>query len=246
MNPAVDETPGWSRTRWAVSITIVVATQLALVVGFSNRQPVDRRTTTNTTVNLPTAVPAELQALTDPTLLALGGPRSFSAIWLAPSTLPPVDARWKSAPQWLALETDSLGASFVAFARTNLAPVHGLAFRPPPRTTEPEQPLPLQPLRRASSLEITGALQQRSLLTRPELRSWPATDLLQPSEVRVLVDQRGIVLSAILQTGSGLAAADASAVEQAKQLRFEPDRSEPTFDTLTLGLLRFHWHATPK
>jgi hypothetical protein len=228
-----------------VGISVAVGVQWALIAGFSIRAPLTPRTGPNTRLNLPAAVPAELQALTDPTLLALGGPRSFSAIWMEIPQLPPVDATWKQPPQWLDLDAAALGAAFLEYARSNATPVHGLAFKPPPRAIREASVVTALPLRSASSLQIAGDLGDRKLLADPELPSWPATDLLLPSEVRVVVDSRGIVISAILQSGSGLPQADEFAVKQARQLRFAPLRQgETSIHSLTLGRLLFNWHAT--
>ena len=61
----------------------------------------------------------ELSARVDPTLLALGGPKGFSAIWMQPTNLPPVHEEWQPPPAWLGVETGRLGQAFLEYARTN-------------------------------------------------------------------------------------------------------------------------------
>lgn len=243
MNPPVENSTAWSPTRWTVAIAGAVVVQVVLILGFSLRGPIPQRSGRNTELNLPASVPVELQALTDPTLLALGGARSFGAIWLEPAPLPPLNADWRQAPRWLVLEAGLLGSGFVEYARSNAAPVHGLVFRPPPRDLGTSPTVTPAPVRTASALRVTGRLSDRPLRTAPDLPSWPAPDVLPPSEVRVVVDARGVVISAILQSGSGLAAADQYALQTARQLRFKPLPPGESNGSLTLGQLTFDWRA---
>jgi TonB family protein len=218
--------------------------QVALVFAFSHRGPLRPLQRLNTALVLPRRVAEELQALTDPTLLALGHPRGFSALWLQPTDPPPVEVNWKQPPQWLSLDTNKLGRAFLDHAHSNVTSLHGLVFRAPPPVLPNFPPPAVLPLRTASTLRVTDALTGRALGRRPELPSWPATDLLLPSEVRVVVDGRGLVVSAILESASGSKEADAFAVQAAREVRFAPDPT-PARDTLTLGRLVFEWHAVP-
>lgn len=244
MNVAAESVEPWSRVRWATTITVVVVLHVVLVLAFSNPPPLHRRATLNTEVILPEHVAGELQALTDPTLLALGGPQSFSAIWLETPRLPPVDARWKQTPQWLRLDQGTLGDRFLAFVRSNAASLQDATFK----TTPGLLPVPAQakptPLRAKSTMRVEGDLAHRKLLRKPDLPSWPATDLLLPSEVRVIVDARGLVVSAILLSSSGSKEADQFAMKQAWQMRFSPKPHETETEALTVGQLVFEWHAT--
>lgn len=244
MSAALEGVPSWSRNRWATTITITVTLQFVFVLLLSSRTPFQPRTNTPPGVIVPERVPGELQALTDPTLLALGGSRSFSSLWLQIPPLPTVDADWKETAQWLGLDAATLGENFLAFARSNTASLHELSFKTTPEPLAVSPVAMPKPLRTVSTLEVKGALAQRSLLSEPDLPSWPATDLLLPSEVRVTVDTRGRVISAILQSSSGSNEADQFAVKQARKTRFTaaPPGTDP--DSLTLGQLVFRWHAT--
>lgn len=244
MKAAVEEAEPWSRGRWAMTVSIVVALQLALVLALSRRPDIQPRTGLNTQVILPESVAVELQALTDPMLLAAGGPHSFAAVWLKTPEIPGVDADWEEPPQWLPLDPGLLAREFLEFARSNVASLHGLAFKTKPRVLPSAGLASPAPLRMASTLRVLGALTNRTLLRTPELPSWPATDLLLPSKVRVVVDGRGRIISAILQSSSGSEEADRFAVNQAMQMSFAPASPGIQHQALTLGQLEFQWQAT--
>lgn len=244
MNGGGEGVATWSRSRWAAAIAIAVILQLVMVLALGKRAPIQPRPSLSPEVVLPERLPGELQALTDPTLLALGGPRSFSSLWLQVPPPPTVDADWKETAQWLGLDSGTLGERFLGYARSNALSLHEPSFKPKP------EPLPVsssalpKPLRTVSTLEVRGALAQRSLLSEPGLPSWPATDLLLPSEVRVMVDARGLVISAILQSSSGSKEADQFAVKQARTMRFTAAPRGMNPDSLILGQLVFNWNAT--
>jgi hypothetical protein len=187
----------------------------------------------------------ELQILTDPTLLALGGPHSFSAIWLELPELQPLPTDWEQPPQWLGLQSDALGERFLAFAQSNAGTSAGLAFKTRPQTVPAKPRVIPKPLKTESTLHVTGDLAGRAILSKPNLPSWPAKDFLLPSTVRVVVDARGFVTSAILQSGSGSVTADELAVTLAKQVRLSPVIHTAGIMPLTLGQLLFEWQTKP-
>jgi hypothetical protein len=91
------------------------------------------------------------------------------------------------------------------------------------------------------------------MLAPPALKSWPASDLLTNSEVRVAVDPDGYVMSAVLLSRSGLPEADIKAFELAKSTRFQPLRKRkpgelPAADEgdFDVGTLIFQWHTVPE
>jgi len=246
MNAIADEARPWSRLRWTATISIVVAIQLVLALALSSRPILKPDRRLNTQVILPETVAEELQTLTDPTLLALGGSRSFSAIWLSPPNLPPVLTDWEQAPQWLGLKAKALGGMFLQFAHSNSGSLHGLGFKTDPQTLPTESRTAPKPLRTESTLRAVGALAHRSVVSHPELPSWPAKDLLLPSRVRVVVDHRGFVTSSILQSGSGSIKADRFAVNEALQMRFAPVAHSSGAEPQALGQLVYDWHAIPQ
>jgi hypothetical protein len=247
MSTRVEEFEPWSRVRWASAIGIAVVVQLALVLAFTQRPVGGPRPVDDAQVILPEQVARDLQQLTDPTLFALGGPRNSSATWLELPQLPPVKTDWEQPVQWLGPEPGALGRAFLEFARANASYLQGPAFKTAPKAALPKSLANPKPVRTASQLIVLDDLQGRRLLNAPELPSWTAGDVLLPSNVRVVVDARGRVTSAILLSpGSGSAEADRFAVAQAWQLRFSPVPPGPETQPLTLGRLAFTWHTTPQ
>jgi hypothetical protein len=246
MTAGVEAVPAWSRRRWAAAILFVATIHLLLVLAFSHPPLRQQRVAEATRVILPEGMPPVLQTLTDPTLLALGGQKSFSAIWLEVPELEPVQTRWEKPPQWLGLASEDLGGQFLAFAQSNAVALYGSAFKTRPETV-PESPRAVpEPLRTSSRLQTVGDLAHREVLSAPALPTWPAKNLLVPSRVRVVVNHRGFVTTAILQSGSGSKEADGFAVQQARQVRFAPVRDNANGRQLTLGELVFDWHTEPE
>ncbi|MCU0772635.1 MAG: energy transducer TonB [Verrucomicrobia bacterium] len=236
----------WSRARWTTAVGLTLAIQVGLLLVFSQRGPMQRDRGLNTRLILPQAVVEEWRALNDPTLLALGSAQGFSALWLQPPRLPPLKADWDQPPSWLNLDPDRLAARFLEFARSNASSTPGLTFKVPLQMVPDPGVYEQAPLLTASNLRVTGDLDGRELLRQPELPSWKAVDLLPPSEVRVVVDTRGWVTSAILVSSSGSTEADRFALNAAREVRFAPRRAAATTPALTLGRLVFEWHATPE
>ena len=101
-----------------------------------------------------------------------------------------------------------------------------------------------------STFHIEGNLAQRRLLTTFNLPSWPSPDILTNSVVQLLVDARGLPLSASLLSRSGSKNADQFALDQANAARFAsvvqtgPNRSTNVMDGVTLGEVVFEWHTS--
>jgi hypothetical protein len=244
MPAPAEPTSSWPRSRWLIAITVVCGIQFAMIVLLTLRSPVVSKVEPNTVVTIPGNLSSEIQALTDPTLLALGGTRGFSRIWMDLPELEPVDPTWEQTPDWLAINPQGLGSNFQAFAASTGEPSRGLAFKPEPETLPSAPPRTGPSWPPASRLSITGGLNTRRLLHRPELPSWPAEDLLVPTRVRVVVDARGMVMSTTLQSGSGSTSADQFALKTSRQLRFAPSRSANRERSLAFGELVFQWHTT--
>jgi TonB family protein len=101
-------------------------------------------------------------------------------------------------------------------------------------------------------MRIEGPLAQRRLLTPAVLRGWPNADLLTNTVVNLVVNSEGLIEFAQLSPrGSGLEAADQSALQCAKSLRFSPmprRGSEPPGNRrreVTVGTAVFTWQTLP-
>jgi len=234
-----EHSKGWSRNRWQVIILFVFAAHIALVFLFGEKKPVVSRAVTN----VPTLQLAnegdELLALNDPTLFALPHQRDFaSAAWLKIQTNPPPDFRWTELPRWLPLSADGLGAAFSRWMETNFFASHPLDFKPALMLSTPTPPVePMLP--QNSTMQIEGDLAQRQLPAQISLTNWPFADVLSPCIVQALVDATGNVVSTVILTPSGYAAADQRALAIARTLRFKPSAG------LTIGRITFNWHTVP-
>lgn len=247
MPPQSDVNGSWSKSRWVATVALAITIQFAVVVAFTLRGPIRRTLRPNTQVTLPESLSGELQALTDPTLLALGSAHGFSKTWMDIPTQPRVDSHLEQAPDWLHLDPQGLGTTFQAMAASHSDSERALAFRPAPQRLHGTEAVTTTPLRTTSTLRVKGDVEPRTLPAQPNLPSWPTTDVLQPSRVRVVVDGRGLVVSAILLSSSGLPSADQFALETARGLRFKPIRTrrDPS-GGLSFGEAVFDWHTTFK
>lgn len=242
---AVEDQP-WSRAHWGLAIGIAVAVQLVLTFVFSQRPSSNPRPVAEAHVILPEHVATELQELTDPTLFARGGPRNSSATWLELPLLPPVDTAWEQPPEWLALDAATLGQDFLNLARSKESSPNNPFYKAASKPALASVLASPMPVRTASKLQTVGDVADRLLLSSPELPSWPAKAMLLPSEVRVVVDTRGRVTSAILVSPSGSEKADQFAISEARKMRFAPVSRETGIPAVTLGQLVFRWHTIPE
>jgi hypothetical protein len=208
----------------------------------------------------------EWLALTDPTLFALPRREGFSG--QASRNLPLQQVRplkWSAVPEWLRvpewteeenwlrLPLAQLGTHSNRPAGTNLPMFTQLCALTQPDMALPDLPPWVLPPRR-SQLRIEGELARRRLLVAPALRSWPYTDLLTNSLVRMAVRPEGTPeFFTLLLSGSGLKEADEYALSLARAVRFEPmagsgPGTEPAptpLPQLTWGNLVFEWHTVP-
>jgi hypothetical protein len=242
--PKRDE--GWSRRRWLTLIALVFAAHVGLIFIFGAKKQIVPRAVENVPQLQLADNDNELIALDDPTLFALPNAKDFAAaVWLKPPAIAPPDFRWTEPPRWLALADGKLGATFVQFMQTNRFAALPFDFKPPLQLSQPVSPV--EPaLAQTSTLQITGDLEQRRLLNRLDLPSWPYANVIAPSKVQVLVNAAGDVVSPVLlppdhgfTAADYYAAADQRALELARTARFAPATRA------TFGQLIFNWHTVP-
>ena len=186
---------------------------------------------------------AAFSDMSDPSAFALPSLEGFSrAGWLTYKPVPDEFAEAPAEPKWLQPDPDALGQNLTAYLATNALPPIRIGDESMPRIVG-FQPRPSAELEfPQSELRIAGALTRRRLLTPPELPSWPHTEVLTNSVVRLVVDAEGAPVSAALVSGSGLKEADNYALAASKRLRFRPDRAS---ETITSGTATFRWHTLP-
>jgi TonB family protein len=228
-----------TRGRWLTLIALVFAAHVALLFIFGGRKQIVPRPVTNVPTLKLAADSSELLALNDPTLFALPHPGDFaSAVWLQTAVLKQPSFRWTEPPHWLPLSADELGLVFNQFMQTNLFEGFELQLRPPLKLSTPG--LPIEPvLAQNSTMRVEGSLAQRQLPAQISLTNWPYADVLAPSVVQAVVDAAGNVVSTVLLSPSGYDAADQSALELARAMRFAPS------SRLTIGRMIYNWHTVP-
>ncbi|MCX6896138.1 MAG: energy transducer TonB [Verrucomicrobia bacterium] len=224
MNTAPATLESAPRHRWLLWAGVILAAQIGFIFWLGARHPLAPR---RPNAPPPTALAAnynpELAALSDPTLFVLAHPQGFSgAAWKLIPRVKYVAADWDEPLRWLPLPAEKLGAGFRRFVADNPTPPLALTEKTAPPIPALEFASDFFPLPAKSVLRIEGSLAARPLLAPLELKSWPAADVLAASEVRVLVDAGGYVVSAVLLASCGLSAADQRALELARAARFEP------------------------
>jgi hypothetical protein len=250
-HPPPGQNVGWPRQRLIFFIALALAAHVALIFIFGTR----KETAPCPVVNAPLLQFADSSsesiALDDPTLFALPHANDFgSPIWLKKPVITPPLFSWTEPPRFLPLAGKNLGAVFNQFMQTNPLPQLVLNFKPEPQFSMPDSPgVPSLP--QSSTLQIVGELAKRPLLNHLALPSQPYDNVIQPSQVQVLVDAAGDVLSVVLlpdtdgdiitaSSDSGSDdAADQQAMDLARTLRFAPAPQ------VTLGKIIFNWHTVP-
>ncbi len=263
-DPAGPRAKKWTWMRWTVLLVIVFAAHVALIFMFGERKPKPAPNFEPTpSLTLAGDSTNEWLALNDATLFALPDRNGFAgAEWIA---LPPLSFQrpdWTEPPRWLSeaapLPSAGFGAHFDQLVQTSRLAAAHLDFNQPPSLYVPEMTAPL-PLPANSTMKIEGAVATRQLLTPLKLPAWPASDVIAPSVVQVLVDAAGNVLSAVLlppenyleQSAAPDHDADRWAVAVARAARFAPLthadlglEANPTRH-LDLGQLVFNWQSVP-
>ena len=242
----------WSRRRWVFAIALVFAIQIGALFLLRDRRSLPVRRVVDTSMLGLATEPPELQALNDPTLLALPHREGFSGeAWLKTKPMDFHPADRSEPPRLLAVPGQELGAEFRKFVRSGPPVGFQTLVMPPPEENLPGLP-PVAPLSTGSTLRVEGELRQRRLLSQFELPSMTNADLVLASEVRVVVKPAGDVLSAVLlPKPGGLKEADELALQLARNARFDsiepagPGRQRSPMPESMLGTLIFQWHTLP-
>ena len=249
------EGPGWTPRRWWIAIVLVFSGQLGLIFWLSDTSVVRPRQAARVPmVSLAEKMPADLLALSDPTLFALPRRQGFSGLaWLNIPPAPNRSFEWSEDPAWLKPSVQRLGASLDRAMEADSPDSLPRLSRPIPRLTIGDTLPPLAAPGR-SVLRLEGDLATRKLITPISLPSRPFSDLLANSVVQVVVDEKGWLASVpiLLPPGSGDPHADEEALRWAQDARFEPiastgpNQRNSLTPRLTWGLMVFQWHTLPE
>ncbi len=142
---------------------------------------------------------AGVEGLSSPTLFALPDFNGFSGdAWLKYQPPVPTESTTEEPPTWLAFDTAKLGTTLSAFT-ASVEPAPSRIVDLPPGWVD-NFPVSVVPPAR-SRLVVEGEIARRLKRPLPPLPGWPAADLIAPTEVQVLINEQGRVLSAILLEG---------------------------------------------
>jgi hypothetical protein len=251
MIAAVEETRPWTRGRWWAVISLIFLAQVGIIFWLGDKRPVAPRAAAPAPeIRLGGEQNAELLALEDPTLFALPSRRGFSGrAWLltAPSTN---FFRFEALPFFLTSGSPQFTAIFAAALETNAPGTLESAARTTPAfgIAAPQRPA-AEACR--SDVWLEGGLASRRLRTPMTLAPQAANDVLANTEVQVVVNERGQVMSIpLLLQKSGSPAADNEALERAGNARFDAlpatKGSGAAPEQLTWGKMVFQWCTVPK
>lgn len=252
MSAAVVTPREWPRHRWVNVVLLIFLVQIGFIFLLGTRQPVTPRAPRPAPpVSLLVNGSPSVAELYDPALFVLPNAHGFSAQARALTPRATFTATgWDEPYRWLSPDAERLGDTFRQFAAASTTPPIQMAGKLEPRSTPLEAATALPPSPPRSTVRLEGGLAGRRLLATPDLPAQPGADMLRPSEVWVLVNAGGRVVSALLATGSGLADADLKALELARGLRFEPrsggqePRTHP-LGQLAWGRVLFDWQTVP-
>lgn len=240
------EHASWSARNWVLAIAAVFVLQVQLIVLLGER-PVDppRRGAPFQAMLDESVAPVLVAApeYDDPALFALPSFHGFSGrAWMPAPAAPHRYHEWSEPQRWLQPPLNLLGQTFVQYVKDITGTPLALTQKPAPQTARPD--VEAQPvwLPERSTMQIQSRASTRRPVEVPALPDWPCNDVLVPTEVEILVDARGRVLSAVLKSDSGLPEADAKALEFARDLRFNPGQPDEPANVLRLV---FQWRVVP-
>lgn len=243
------EREGWGPRKILSLIAVVLAAHVGLIHFFQSKKPLEVMSVSNVPHVALTSRADDLLELDDPALFTLPNPHDFaSAVWLQRPEISLPRFHWTEPPRWLPIPDESLGSVFRTYMQTNTFAMLPLSFKSGPPVSQPDFTID-SGLPTNSTLSLSRSLINRHMVASPDLDSLPLSDVIAPSRVRVMVDDLGRVVSAVLiaadNTPDNLEAAahsdlaDSNALVQVRGLRFQP-ASQYTF-----GEVIFNWHTVP-
>jgi hypothetical protein len=255
MNAALLEPVRWSRRRWIYTVAALFFAQTALVLYLGQGgaaappRPLFRTDVYLAADEWSLHQLTQLPDLSDPLLLALPSLRGFSGqAWLKFPAYDYAPEGRTEPPRWLPLEASTLGQTFSQFVASNQLPSQLTSDKPLPPLVRYEPNFPNDPPPQHSRLRIDGGLAGRPLVTTPQIKSWPHSEMLSNTTVQAVVDAEGFTVTVKLLAESGLRAADLHALELAADARFQPlprGTDGRSSSQLTWGRLTFLWHTLP-
>lgn len=246
MNPAASseiekDLVRWSRMRWAAIVIAILVAQGALLLKAPRPiVPASREPVASTQIRFAQrGMNPELSDLQRPTLFASASSKGFSGrAWLAKAPWSPPDENGLPRAEFLRLE-DARAIDSSASPGWEPAPAYFSHARPLARPDIFESPS--NPPDEPSRFRLEG-LENRALLSTPQVPVHYSTDALRPTVLQILVDDEGAVFSARVLNSSGSKTADSEALNLARKARFE-SRPPGQEQGITPGKIIFEWRT---
>jgi hypothetical protein len=243
----------WSPKRWLWTIGALFTVQVLSAWYWLDRHPlVSQAALIQPRLNLSSPQPVDpvwqpyLQ-LADPSVLARASRQGFSgAAWLNPERRSPAGWSWVDTNQGLGLNAQELPDPRQYWIQPKPS-WSFVAEKPAPFYTEFSVPAEIADTN--SFTQVEGNLQRRLLVAADPLPVWAHPEVLKDTVLQVVVSAAGGIVSARLDAGSGLEAADQCALRWTKNARFQPLPEAtlgvfPVWAPFTSGQVVFHWGAT--
>ncbi|MSU62627.1 MAG: hypothetical protein EXS31_09545 [Pedosphaera sp.] len=249
MNLEVNEIVTWSRWRWGMVVMLIAGLQVGGLFVFARRghqwtEPSPRPRSVRFGGNeMEGSRFGELVALNDPTVFVDPQGRGFSDFrWQAQPTIGYQITNRTEPYLWLAAEQRFLGDDFANHIAGNMQLTATLSRKlPPPFATFEAKPagFPARAL-----VMVEGGLSGWQLAGGPPPTN-VSSALLTNTVIRLLVNQKGIPISASMMLSSGSATADQSAIEFVRRVRLlrpgQDDARKNATESLVFGQLVFQW-----
>ncbi len=230
-----------------IAVAVVFAAQVGVAFWLGNPPPgKSSRPAAAMIIHVSGDASRELLALQDPTLFLLPHRDNFSgAAWINIPKQQFEPATWTEAAMPLPLAPEQLGATFRTFMGTNPPPSFQAEMLANSMYITLRPPGPFPP----SRIRMEGDLAKLRLLTPVHLPPQTNADVLPNTEVQMVVDARGRVLSPVVVASCLNPDTDKTAMDFAKNARFEPIKAAAIGtvipDKITFGTMVFEWQTVP-
>lgn len=188
----------------------------------------------------------EIPSLSDPMLFALVTEHGFSGpVWKQSARFSYALPDWNEPPRWLVPSSGDWGSALGRMLAAERARRRELYLAPAP--LDPPAVGPPTDYDWRSTVELSGELVQRRLVSEIQLPSIAHSEILSNSVVRVAVNESGTTLSAVLISSSGSKLADDEAMKFAREAKFEPvtGAAGGGAGKLSFGQMIFEWLTLP-
>lgn len=250
-------TTKWSGKRLGAYVAIIFLAQIGFIYWLGDHAPgAQRRPRHTPALQLAGPSSRDVLDLQNPAIFALPRAESFAGLaWMPQPTPGYHELEWGEEPQWLLVSTSRLGTVFTQFTETNVVRTWQIISMPQPALLMPNTEAGYR-LAQSSRLGVSPENPGVTITQAPELPSWPPRangpndfEFLTNSVVSAMFGADGMILSAVLLSGSGSPVADDYALSATRSIKLSHGASSPASQephaTLRWARLIFEWHTVP-